>query len=282
MYLTAFASSGHIYFGLTFLELFPKYNCPDEIPDCKPIDRCLRPDIVTIDWDSEKSLHNWVDPLNLECTLYFDNLLLGEKTYLIGLLGSIYFVGWLTAAFVVPRLGDILGRKKPFIYSLAFSIPLYLGLILSRNIYVNITLFLFLGMCQEGKLSVCFVYLLEFMPIKYYNIIGTLFAIWEGLTLTCLAIYFRYISKEWIYYQIFGLSLNVLCFITLVFVPESPKFLYSAKRYQEAKQSLAFVAKFNRVKNYHVYFKFVTELSSIQLANHSISSIVNTTVNSNN
>jgi hypothetical protein len=68
----------------------------------------------------------------------------------------------------------------------------------------------------------------------------------DGSTMILLSIYFRYITKDWLWFQIYGviaLSVSTLaCFI----LPESPKFLYSYKRYDEARNALKFIARFNR------------------------------------
>ena len=166
LFLITFSSSGHIYYALTFLELFPDYICPPDIPNCTPRDHCNNPNKVQVDWDSSKSLHNWVDVLSLDCKFLrrLTKTKIGEDPYLIGLLGSIFFVGWTCSAIFIPRLGDLLGRKRPFLYSHGLSIPIYLGLILSKNLWFSIVLYFFLGACQEGKVIVAFVYCLEYIP----------------------------------------------------------------------------------------------------------------------
>ena len=78
-----FITSGHIFYALPFLELFPDYICPDDVPDCGPSDHCKDPSRFPIDWNSERSLHNWVEIYHLDCV----------ETYLIGLPGSMYFIG---------------------------------------------------------------------------------------------------------------------------------------------------------------------------------------------
>lgn len=49
----------------------------------------------------------------------------------MGLLGTMYFLGWAIACVIVPRMGDVYGRKKPFLASAIFSVFIYLGLMLS-------------------------------------------------------------------------------------------------------------------------------------------------------
>ncbi|CDW84323.1 UNKNOWN [Stylonychia lemnae] len=89
-----FNSSGHLFYGLAYLELYPAYICPQDIPNCDHTDKCRDPSIP-IDWSSDKSLHNWVEKLDLTCA----------EPYKVGLLGSMYFAGWTIACLVVPRIG---------------------------------------------------------------------------------------------------------------------------------------------------------------------------------
>ena len=57
--------------------------------------------------------------------------------------------------------------------------------------------------------------------------------------------YFYFISKGWVWFQVFGWSLNLLVVIALPFVPESPKFLISKKRFDEARIALRKIAGVN-------------------------------------
>jgi hypothetical protein len=57
--------------------------------------------------------------------------------------------------------------------------------------------------------------------------------------------YFYVISKEWLYLQIFGCSLNLLVFVALFFVPQSPKFLIGKKRYNQARDVLKVICEVN-------------------------------------
>jgi hypothetical protein len=78
-----FITNGHMLYALPFLELFPDYICPSDVPDCGPSDHCKDPLKFPVDWNSTRSLHNWVEIYNLDCV----------DTYLIGLPGSVYFIG---------------------------------------------------------------------------------------------------------------------------------------------------------------------------------------------
>ncbi len=82
----------------------------------------------------------------------------------------------------------------------------------------------------------------------------------DGMTLIYLPIYFKWIIKHWLYYEIFGFC--ILCTGTLAFsfLPESPGFYYSNKKYDQARKVFSKIARVNRVKNYDPDFKFDTEI----------------------
>ena len=91
---------------MSYLELYPQYTCTysnQTAPmTCIPDDFCGNANVTsyTIDYDAEESLHNWVEKLDLTCASK-------EK---IGWLGSAWFILWIPALMVVPRLADIYGR----------------------------------------------------------------------------------------------------------------------------------------------------------------------------
>ena len=54
-------------------------------------------------------------------------------------------------------------------------------------------------------------------------------------------------TKNWLWFQIFALSITTVSFLGSLIVPESPKYLYSYKKFKEAKKSINHIARFNGV-----------------------------------
>lgn len=48
--------------------------------------------------------------------------------------------------------------------------------------------------------------------------------------------------------------------VAIFIVPESPKYLWSAKRFEEAKKNIKFIARFNRVVGFNPKYKFEKEI----------------------
>lgn len=68
----------------------------------------------------------------------------------------------------------------------------------------------------------------------------------NGFVAVYSVIYYWFISKNWIYINIFGTVLTVVSAVGVWFIPESPKFFISRKRYDEARNAISFIAKVNQ------------------------------------
>ena len=106
-----YVRSAFFYYPLPYMELIPDYVCtsPDHTGPykCKPKDFCDKSNVnAQIDWDSDTSLHNWAEQLDLQC----------KSDSEIGLIGSMYFIGIIVSVMTLPRMSDLYGRKWPIIF----------------------------------------------------------------------------------------------------------------------------------------------------------------------
>jgi MFS family permease len=76
---------------------------------------------------------------------------------------------------------------------------------------------------------------MEYSPNRHKALLGSIYGISSSLTLIFISIYFQLISKEWFWYQCFGLSIAAISALMSLILPESPKFYYEKKRYDEAR-----------------------------------------------
>ena len=58
-------------------------------------------------------------------------------------------------------------------------------------------------------------------------------------------LYYWFISKNWIPINVFGALLTAVSAAGVYFLPESPKFYLSKRRYEEARTAINFIAKTN-------------------------------------
>jgi MFS family permease len=69
----------------------------------------------------------------------------------------------------------------------------------------------------------------------------------ECLTLLAISQGYEKISRHWLWIQLYGVIATIISLLVQLFlIPESPKFLYLAKRYKESKQVLAYMSRFNQ------------------------------------
>ena len=88
----------------------PEYKCQitnagtDDLAEiCTAKNICANDPRITewaIDMDSDKSYINWQQKLDLMCA----------PPWKVGLLGTVYFIGWASTLLWLPRFGDKFGR----------------------------------------------------------------------------------------------------------------------------------------------------------------------------
>ncbi len=165
------------------------------------------------------------------------------EKFKIGLMGSAFFVGW-TICSLGQRLGDIYGRKGITVISMVASIIIYAALMISTNLYLTIFLFFVFGL-TVGKSMIGYVYLLDFIPNKNKALIGTIVLVCDAMTQIILSGYFRFISKDWIWIHIAGISVLTVATIGAFFLPESPQFYYCKGDFHNAEKIVKMIAKVN-------------------------------------
>ena len=93
-------------------------------------------------------------------------LLCKVSSFRIGLMGSVYLLGWALGCLFIPRWGDVYGRRWPYIISMGASLVIYLVLLLSKDVNLTISMYFLLGFTNPGKSNISYVYLLEMIPLK--------------------------------------------------------------------------------------------------------------------
>lgn len=145
-----------------------------------------------------------------------------------------FFAGW-TITSLFSRIGDVYGRKWPFVVFYTMTFIAYAGIMVATNLYLTIGLFFLLGL-SIGKSMIAYVYLLEFTPLEYKTIVGTCCMSIDASVLLFGTVYFRFISKDWFMFPFVGLCLTLFTLILSFFLPESPQFYYSKNKFQDFKR----------------------------------------------
>lgn len=100
-----------------------------------------------------------------------------------------------------------------------------------------------------GRATIGYLYMLELLPTEYQAAAGTALIVGNSSITILSCLYFYFISKYWLWFQVFGWSLNVLTVICVIFMPESPKYLLTKKLYEECRSVITRIAHVNGKNN---------------------------------
>ena len=236
----SFSFQGFISYNLYLFELEPEYTWQfhqnSTFAPCSARDR-----YDAIEWKLDESRNN----LNLDnwyTRLSFDTV----PGWKIGMIGSVYFIGYIGGSLYFPRLADIHGRK-PFVVIGAFLQSIWALLLFFSNSLEMIYFSMFMiGIASPLLSSIGYNYLIEFIPESSQNSINTALMCIDALSSLIGILYFTYISHS---INLFLITCAVLGFsasLIHTLTPESPIFYLSIGKYDEARDTFQTIGNFNR------------------------------------
>jgi MFS family permease len=120
-----------------------------------------------------------------------------------------------------------------------------IGIFISRNWIVTAILIFVFGTGGVGRSSISYLLMQEYLPSNRQTLVGTILQLNNGFVAVYTVLYYWFISKEWIPINIFGAVLTLVSAVGVFFLPESPKFYLSKRRYEEARAAINVMAKTN-------------------------------------
>ena len=90
--------------------------------------------------------------------------------------------------------------------------------------------FLF-GALSSVRMNIGYVYLMEMLPEKWQTPITSIWNVQEAFIYVLATLYFWKISTHWFYFVVIGLGFNIISVIGLFFLPESPRYLVTVKKF---------------------------------------------------
>ena len=169
------------------------YIGSDELVPCIHSDYCrdgtwlIPQENVTIVEDSPETLDNWVGELDLMC----------RSNLLIGLFGSLFFVGFVLGAVFVTPLGDRYGRVTAILVGHAINNTGFMFIAFVHNlVFRNIGVFL-AGVADSPRTANSYILMLESVPEKYRPWVGSALQMNEALIMIWASGFFYFISKNW-------------------------------------------------------------------------------------
>ncbi|KAK2176140.1 hypothetical protein NP493_680g00020 [Ridgeia piscesae] len=188
-------------------------------------------------WQYDQSVFTstYVSAMDLVC----------DRAWMVSLIQTIYMTGFLSGCIGFGQLSDRIGRKKTLVISLACETVFATAGIFACN-YVLCVVFRFLvGAAAAGAFTTIFVFSMEIIGPKYRVSTGIMVQLWfaVGLMILPLAAYF---VRDHVHLQWLMAMTPVLMVIYAFFIPESPRWLVSQGRDDEAREILSRTAKFNK------------------------------------
>ena len=89
---------------------------------------------------------------------------------------------------------------------------------------------------------------MEMMPKKMQVAVSTGWAIQEAAIYFFATLYFWKISLHWFWFVLIGFFWTFLCVVLLVWMPESPRYLLSVGKLDEARKAFENIAWWNKVR----------------------------------
>ena len=225
-------SAAFFIYCFVFLEKQPVYECLNEEEQqwetCEREEFC-QPGSKTfwrVDWNDDESIHNLIEQLDFFCV----------PDIMIGLIGAIFLVGIVVGCSTLTRLGDVYGRRPIYLLGLALHLFFIIGMLTAKSPFFAYFLLFVFGLSVTSKYYVGYTYNIEMQPRTHQVLVSTTMFLFESLVFVFICFYFWVISDQWKALQAPNIALAAYGVVFLVFMPESPRFLVAAKRFDEARK----------------------------------------------
>ncbi|KAI2538788.1 solute carrier family 22 member 5, partial [Homo sapiens] len=160
---------------------------------------------------------------------------------------SLFFVGVLLGSFISGQLSDRFGRKNVLFVTMGMQTGFSFLQIFSKNFEMFVVLFVLVGMGQISNYVAAFVLGTEILGKSVRIIFSTLgVCIFYAFGYMVLPL-FAYFIRDWRMLLVALTMPGVLCVALWWFIPESPRWLISQGRFEEAEVIIRKAAKANGI-----------------------------------
>lgn len=171
-----------------------------------------------------------------------------DRYYYIGILGTSFYFGAMLGSMIFGTAADKFGRKNTFRVLIVINLLLLFNLYFAYSPFHLIIIFFLSGLGNYSK-SLCNILIAEFMQNSISGIVisisNTMFPIFGIL----IGLYYLFINSLQILLVILILLTTITVILSYIYIVESPRWLMSQKRIDEAIEALGFIAQVNHLED---------------------------------
>lgn len=148
-----------------------------------------------------------------------------------------FFLGWAICALIIPPRADKIGRKLIILISLVLTSFAMIVILFAGNLVWLVLASLLLGLTAPGRITVAFVYLMEFITPEWKTFAASLSSLLFVMCFVTVTMYLKFISATAIHLIAFGILLGLTSSVCIYYLlPESPLFLIKTGQIDKAEK----------------------------------------------
>lgn len=188
--------------------------------------------------------------------------LTNDLSYVPALMASVQLGGELIGSLLTGPMADLYGRRSSLILLVIWTLLLGIGSGFSPTWPVMLAFRFFLGITTGGIESVGVIYVLEHIGTQYRLPIQATIDCSNSIGFAFLA-FVAYLTQDWKILSIAGNLLFLPCILALLWLEESPRWLYQVGAIDKANLVIKKIAKINGVDN-------ITEIKEMNSKNNNL------------
>lgn len=174
-------------------------------------------------------------------------------------------------ALILSPISDMYGRRPVHIIGLVLSIIGSVWIYFFPSWVSVLTSLFFKGIGMYTRLSISYLYTLEMFDEERCKLVASVIMSINNSLSSMMALYFIFGGRDATFFLLASIFILLYSLVFIPFLPESPKFLFSLKKYEETKDCLTRIGKINGVKYERIPFQEEVDtngLAALKAENH--------------